>query len=169
MTDPNPIRSKAERLRSKAYEFCNAFVAGESPTRILDQYFTPTARILEHGPVWAQERLPFLGQTFQGRGPTLAGDRSVKHTCDQYYDLLSATLTFHPTKDTVPPKEDFLVDPEQGTVTVKLRARFASVQTGKSWEEEFVYILSEFDDDGKIGSQELWADPLSAWMAVQEG
>jgi hypothetical protein len=29
-----------------------------------------------------------------------------------------------------------------------------------------VHVLSEFDDNMKIGSQELWADPLSAWIAV---
>ena len=59
-----------------------------------------------------------------------------------------------------------MVDAEGGTVTVKLRAKFASVKTGKDWEEDFVYVLSEFDEEGKIGSQELWADPLSAWVAV---
>lgn len=66
----------------------------------------------------------------------------------------------------MPPVEEFLVDAENGTVTIKLHARFASVKTGKDWEEDFVYILSQFDEDGKIGCQELWADPLSAWVAV---
>ena len=61
-----------------------------------------------------------------------------------------------------------MVDSKRETVTIKLRARFASIKTGKSWEEHFVYVLSEFDEDYKIGSQELWADPLSAWMAVQD-
>ena len=51
---------------------------------------------------------------------------------------------------------------------MKLHGKFASVKTGKSWEEDFVYILSEFDEEGRIGRQEIWADPLSAWMAVQE-
>ena len=59
-----------------------------------------------------------------------------------------------------------MVDPERRTVTVKLHAKFASVRTGKSWEEDFIYVLSEFDEDYKIGKQELWADPLSAWVAV---
>lgn len=59
-----------------------------------------------------------------------------------------------------------MVDPVVGSVTIKLHARFSSVKTGKSWDEDFVYVLSEFDDDMKIGSQELWADPLSAWVAV---
>ena len=66
----------------------------------------------------------------------------------------------------MPPKEDLMVDAEKGTVTIKLHAKFASVKTGKDWEEDFVYVLSEFDGEGKIGSQELWADPLSAWVAV---
>ncbi len=61
-----------------------------------------------------------------------------------------------------------MVDAEKGTVTVKLQAKFASVKTGTEWEEHFIYVLSEFNDEGKIGSQELWADPLSAWVAVGE-
>ena len=61
-----------------------------------------------------------------------------------------------------------MVDGEMGTVTIKLHAEFASVKTGKGWEEDFIYVLSDFDEDMKIGSQELWADPLSAWMAVSE-
>lgn len=85
---------------------------------------------------------------------------------DDYFHHLNKTLSFHPTKDTLPPKEQFSVDPEQGTVTVKLHAKFASLKTGRDWEEDFVYVLSEFDEDGKIGCQELWADPLSAWIAV---
>ena len=48
-------------------------------------------------------------------------------------------------------------------------ARFESVSTGKSWEEDFVYRLSEFDEQGKIGHWEIWADPLSAWDAVAGG
>ena len=56
----------------------------------------------------------------------------------------------------------------KGMVTVKLQADFKSIKTGKQWHEDFVYILSDFDDEGKIGSQELWADPLSAWVAVGE-
>ena len=56
----------------------------------------------------------------------------------------------------------------RGVVTVKLRAGFKSVKSGQAWEEEFVYLLSGFDDEGRIGRQELWADPLSAWVAVGE-
>ena len=39
---------------------------------------------------------------------------------------------------------------------MKLQAEFKSVKTGKGWEEEFVYVMSEFDGEGKIGCQELW-------------
>ena len=49
-----------------------------------------------------------------------------------------------------------------------MRAGFKSIKTGEGWEEEFVYVLSGFDDEGRIGRQELWADPLSAWVAVGE-
>ena len=48
-------------------------------------------------------------------------------------------------------------------------AKFASVNTGRSWEEDFIYRLSGFDAQGKIGHWEIWADPLSAWQAVGDG
>lgn len=51
-------------------------------------------------------------------------------------------------------------------VSVKGKATFKSIETGKAWEEEFIYRLSEFDEDGKIGHWGIWADPLSAWIAV---
>ena len=48
-------------------------------------------------------------------------------------------------------------------------ARFTSVATGKGWEEDFIYRLSGFDDEGRIGHWEIWADALSAWEAVGRG
>ena len=165
MTDLEGLRRNTERLREAAEGFCSAFVAGEPPPNILDKFFTRNAKILEHGPSWARRRLPFLGQTFQGRKAGSGNDDAL--TCDRYYEILTSILSFHPLENTVPPKEDFMIDGLKGTVTVKLHAEFSSIKTGKRWEEDFVYVLSEFDDEGKIGSQELWADPLSAWMAVQ--
>ena len=155
-------------MRDTAEAFCKAFIAGKPPSETLDKYFTPDATIHEHGPIWAAERLPFLGTTFQGRSSQKFDNASLKYTCDDYYDLLTSVLSFHPSNDTLPPKEKFMVDPVCGTVMIKLHAKFVSVRTGKSWEEDFVYVLSEFDEHHKIGSQELWADPLSAWMAVRE-
>lgn len=163
LSDNNII---AERMRSTAEGFCKAFVAGAPPSETLDNYFTAHPKILEHGPEWATERLPFLGVTFEGRRTSGNARDETNRTCDDYYDLLTSTLSFHPTEDTLPPNEQFMIDPEKRTVTIKLHAKFASVKTGKSWNEDFIYVLSEFDEDFKIGSQELWADPLSAWVAV---
>ena len=161
-------KATADRLRSTAYDFCQAFVAGASSSETLDKYFTSSPRILEHGPTWATSRLPFLAIAFEGRRSKDQHSNSAvaQLTCDDYYDLLTSTLSFNPSDDTLPPKEKFMVDAERKTVTVMLHAKFASVRTGKSWEEDFVYVLSEFDEDFKIGCQELWADPLSAWVAV---
>jgi hypothetical protein len=158
--------NKAQAMRDTAEAFCKAFIAGSPPSETLDKHFTSDAKILEHGPTWATTRLPFLGTTFQGRSSQKFANAELKNTCDDYYALLASVLSFHPNDDTMPPKEGFMVDPERGTVTIKLHAKFASVRTGKSWEEDFVYVLSGFDENYKIGSQELWADPLSAWMAV---
>ena len=170
--------TRAELLHSTAEAFCTAFVSGTSPTELLDTYFTSNPSITEHGPSWATKRLPFLGKTFRGRRLQHIRDGSPSSsgtTCDDYYDLLTSTLSFHPNEDTLPSRDQFIVDPEaksssgsKGIVTVKLHAVFKSVKTGKGWAEEFVYVLGDFDDGGKIGSQELWADPLSAWVAVGE-
>ncbi|KAF6225367.1 hypothetical protein HO133_004301 [Letharia lupina] len=159
-------KAKGELMRSTAYSFCKAFTTGSPPSETLDKYFTSNPKILEHGPKWANLRLPFLGIKFHGRRSQGSSTATSRRTCDDYYDRLTSTLSFHPYENTVPPKEEFMVDAEGGTVTIKLRAKFASVKTGKDWEEDFVYVLSEFDEEGKIGSQELWADPLSAWVAV---
>ncbi|KAL9129281.1 MAG: hypothetical protein Q9217_002228 [Psora testacea] len=165
MADTKALGHEAGRMRNTAYHFCESFAGGLAGPECLNRYFTPNPKITEHGPLWATTRLPFLGITFEGRreqnGPT-------RRTCDDYYDFLTSTLTFDPRSVIFPQRHQFAVDPEAGIVTVKLHAKFASVKTGKDWEEDFVYVLSEFDDNGKIGCQDLWADPLSAWMAVED-
>ena len=175
MSDLAALQGRDESLRATANGFCNAFVAGTPPTEILDKFFTSSARITEHGPSWAKDHLPFLSTTFSGRRHLDTVGATHGTTCDDYYDLLASTLSFHPTDETVPPQEEFLVainknlDGEwESAVTIKLHAKFSSVKTGKSWQENFVYVLSDFDRDMKIGCLELWADPLSAWMALMD-
>lgn len=75
--------------------------------------------------------------------------------------------------DAFPSKEGgFIVDDEadggNGMVSVVGKGRFVSKKTGKGWDEKFIYRFSEFDEQGKIGHWEIWADPLSAWDAVGE-
>jgi hypothetical protein len=53
-----------------------------------------------------------------------------------------------------------------GVVMVTGKAIWASVRTDMAWEEDFVFRLSEFDEECRIGHWEIWADPLSAWLAV---
>ncbi|KAG8527070.1 uncharacterized protein KY384_008499 [Bacidia gigantensis] len=158
--------ARGEQMRQTAYTFCQTFAAGVSGRDCLDKFFIQQPRIKEHGPFWATDRLPFLAHVFSGRRVGNDGDGK---TCDDYYDLLMSVLAVEPDSLLIPPKESFAVDAELGIVTVKLHAKFRSIKTGKAWEEDFVYVLSDFDDDGKyIGFQQLWADPLSAWVAVGE-
>ncbi|KAI9866467.1 MAG: hypothetical protein M1813_001017 [Trichoglossum hirsutum] len=165
--------SRSQLLRSRAYAFCNAFLESTPPTQILDQFFIACPRITEHGPAWAGDRLPFLGKTFTGRREQ---QFSPSSTCDDYFSLLGQTLVFEPSKDTFPTEEGFIVDPSTrlagetadggGAVSVVAHATFKSIKTGKSWKEQFIYRLSGFDQEGRIGHWEIWADPLSAWVAV---
>lgn len=87
----------------------------------------------------------------------------------------------HMREDTFPSSEGYIVDaaatmgkPQgegnqpKGAVSVVGKASFASIKTGKKWDEQFIYRLSGFDEAGRIGHWEIWADPLSAWVAVGE-
>ena len=178
--------SRAALLRNSAVAFANAFTTSKPPAQIVADHFIPSApsqspRITEHGPAWAQSRLPFLGTTFTG-----------EKQCLRYFELLGQVLAFEPREDTFPSEDGFVVDEDavavssgaaeqrseassasgdfdggrRGVVTVVAKGRFRSVKTGRSWEERFTYHLSGFDEQGRIGHWEIWADPLSAWVAV---
>jgi len=165
--------TRSSQLRQRASAFAAAFLdlSNNPPEKLLSEHFVSSnPRITEHGPAWATSKLPFLGKTFTG-----------KDGCVQYFSLLADTLEFLPSKDTFPQPQGIVVDAEavgpdeeadrqgrgRGVVSLVGRAVFKSVRTGKSWEEQFAYRLSGFDDEGKIGHWEVWADPLSAWMAVE--
>ncbi|KAL8894258.1 MAG: hypothetical protein Q9192_004470 [Flavoplaca navasiana] len=178
-------------LALHTHAFISAFIAGSPPSETLTKYFTPTASIHEHGPDWARKRLPFLAKTFRGRSPpppsttcpedkSLADEAGNGDTMDDYYDLLGQTLRFQPTRSTLPGFEKFNVDGEKGVVSVVLEGGFESLRTGRGWWERFVYVVGfegvGGDGEGggngkgkgerKIQRLDLWADPLSAWVAV---
>ena len=170
-------KTRTDLLRLQTQNFCTAFVESKLPGQILDSFFSSHPRILEHGPSWASTRLPFLGVTFVGRGDSSAhAQNAAACTCDDYFRLLSETLLFRPAADSFPPPEQFVVDASAkskartgtfpGAVSVVAEGRFESIKTGKAWHETFIYRLSDFDEQGKIGTWEIWADPLNAWFAV---
>lgn len=110
--------------------------------------------------------------------------------CLEYFTLLGKCLAFEPAKDAEgneidvwPGEEGFAIDPDavvhandgeqanedevgRGVVTVAGQGVFKSIKTGRSWEERFMHRFSGFDEQGHIGHWEIWADPLSAWLAV---
>ncbi|KAI9792570.1 MAG: hypothetical protein M1816_002090 [Peltula sp. TS41687] len=177
-------QSRSALLRTRAVSFCNAFLTQTPPTHILDEFFVPDQpTITEHAPEWAQTRLPFLSRTFVGR-KTNTDDRSASasasafgsgNTCDDYFRLLGETLVFVAEQSSFPPPEGFLVDADAertedgrggGVVMVVGKGVFRSTKTDRQWRETFVHRLSRFDEQGRIGRWEIWADPLSAWAAV---
>ncbi|KAE8445913.1 hypothetical protein EG329_012692 [Mollisiaceae sp. DMI_Dod_QoI] len=188
----NPSSTREAQLLETASSFCQALLENPPPppSALIRQFFVSSnpvprgskqllnnhnpspPRITEHGPEWARSRLPFLAKTFTG-----------VLECLEYFTLLSKTLKMHMGKDTFPSIESggFVVDAEArveredededesmlGAVSVVGKARFESVKTGKDWEEQFIYRFSGFDKEGKIGHWEIWADPLSAWVACE--
>jgi hypothetical protein len=171
-------QTRRSLLQHRAQTFCTAFtdLPNNPPAKILSEHFTTeNPRITEHGPSWANTLLPFLGKTFCG----IEG-------CKEYFALLAQTLEFIPLQDSFPrSKEGFIVDDcaevgtadagvgkgwdGRGAVVIVGKGKFKAVKTEKEWEERFIYRLSEFDEDGRIGHWEIWADPLSAWVAVGGG
>ena len=176
-------QTRRSQLHSRAQAFCNAFLdlPDNPPDKILSDHFTEagTPKITEHGPAWASQRLRFLGRTFSG-----------KDDCLNYFPLLAETLEFKPTSDTFTSQGSIVVDERatvsehsngsepsgvatrpstgggMGIVSVKGKGTFKAIKTGKAWEEQFIWRLSEYDEDGGVGHWEIWADPLSAWVAV---
>jgi hypothetical protein len=165
-TDPTPTPSSMRpRLLNTTRKFCAALISPPSPSDLLSQFFRPdNPRITEHGPSWASSRLPFLGETFAG-----------VQGCVKYFEVLSEVLEMSLPEDAFPGADGFIVDTNsgenkegasKGMVSVVGKGTFKSKKTGKGWDEEFIYRFSDFDDEGRIGHWEIWADPLSAWVAV---
>jgi hypothetical protein len=158
------IKARNDLLRATTSSFCQALLDPPPPAELITKYFTSASPcITEHGPEWARSRLPFLAKTFTGPSG-----------CEEYFSALSRTLKMHMEEDTFPSSEGYIVDTEatvgesglKGAVSAVGKATFESIETGKQWQEQFTYRFSGFDDAGKIGHWEIWADPLSAWAAV---
>ncbi len=147
--------ARSTTLRKVTSDFCGSLVVPTAPSVLLAQYFSSSPKITEHGPEWARSRLPFLAKTFTG-----------KDGCEEYFKLMTETLAMSLGKDAFPAASAFCVDGEAGVVTVVGKGHFSSQKTGKGWNEQFIHKFSEFDEQGKIGHWEIWADPLSAWDAV---
>jgi hypothetical protein len=143
-------------MRKTTQAFCRALISPPPPSHLLSTYFTPSPKITEHGPEWSRARLPFLGKTFEG-----------KDGCEEYFKIMTDVLEMSLPADAFD-NDAFIVDAETGLVSVVGKGRFTGRKTGKGWNEVFIYRFSEFDEEGRIGCWEIWADPLSAWDAVGE-
>lgn len=151
-SDSIEMSSRSSVLRSQSRNFCQALLSPPSPSTLISEYFVHSSpKITEHGPEWCRSRLPFLQKTFVGA--------SGAESCETYFTLLSQTLKMHMHEHTFPGPEGFIVDPEaiiegqdgKGVVCVVGNAEFESVDTGKKWSEKFIYRLSGFDEEGRIG------------------
>lgn len=159
--------ARAPAMRSTAHHFTLAFLTGaSSPPELLSRFFSAhDPRIIEHGPPWAAERLPFVGREFRGRN----GKGKSGETCDDYFDLLGENLALEVQDSELPAANGLAVDADVGVVLVRCRAWLAHAHTERRWEERFVMVLSEFDERGAtFGLLEIWADNLSAWEAATE-
>ncbi|EJU06515.1 hypothetical protein DACRYDRAFT_45207 [Dacryopinax primogenitus] len=146
---PSPapgFSSRASLLLQTTHSLCTLFSHSSPPSRIRE-LFTPSPTITEHGP----PLLPFL-RTFSG--PSAVSD---------YLGILSEHLSLSSVQYGQP-----TIDKDKETVTISAHARFTWLSppgTGTSWTEDFLYMLSEFDPRGRVGRWDVWADPLSAWLA----
>jgi hypothetical protein len=151
-----PSTTRSAAFRKPTHAFCQALISHSPPSELLSTYFTSSPKITEYGPEWSRSRSPFLSKTFTGRDG-----------CEEYFKIMTDVLDMSLPGDASPePDTGFIVDAEVGMVSVVGKGRFTANTTGKGWDEKFIYRFSEFDSDGRIGHWEIWADPLSAWEAV---
>jgi hypothetical protein len=165
----NSQATRAHVLRDRSHAFCKALISPPPPEELISTYFKKdNPRIIEYGPKWCRDRLPFLHTTFQGV--------SGANSCQTYFEVLSEFLKMRLPEDAFPRAGGFIVDAgvvvegsqSGGAVCVTGKGTFESVKTGKSYDETFMYRLSDFDEEGRIGCWEIWSDSLSAWDAVGE-
>lgn len=142
--------SRYDRLKQTTQSLCAAF-ARTAPVDEVARLFVSSPRIIEHGP--STPSVPFLS-TFSGETALI-----------DYMSILARLLTVSDALYSEP-----IIDVRQNMVSVKGGGRFTwqdGEGKGIAWDEDFVYLLSEFDAQGRIGKWEIWADPLNAWLASQ--
>ncbi|TDL23173.1 transcription elongation factor S-II [Rickenella mellea] len=134
-----------QELQSAAQAFCNAFAAKQPLDRLLDYFSSSEIPFAyEHGlPI-----LPFTGSKYEGTD----GIR-------KYFETIASLLSYENMSFS-----DYIVDAEVLKVSVRGQARFTWSSTSTSWQETFTYSL-RFDQNLKVVTYEVWADPLAAYLA----
>lgn len=157
---PPPSR---EALITPAQNLSRTFAAPPSssdsdPTgeMILSHFTTtPCPLAIEHG---HPSLAPFLGRAFQARDGVA-----------RYFNLLASTLSY---RDMVfEPEDDWVVDTQNASVSLRGRARFKWLSTGEEWDETFTWLLRmarEGEGTGeefKVCEYKVWADTGAAFLA----
>jgi len=145
--------SRRKLLLAKSQSLATA-IALKSDPEIIMSHFSQSFTVFAHeyAPPTINDSIPFLGTTFDGY-----------EGIQKYMTLLGEYLEYEDMEFF-----DHAVAEEEEVVTVKGKAKWTYLKTGKKWEETFIWRLSHFDEEGKIGGYEVWADPLSLWWAAQE-
>ncbi|KAI5797880.1 hypothetical protein DFH27DRAFT_92901 [Peziza echinospora] len=142
-------------LLEAAKSLCDAFAQGKPVEELLAHFteFEPVA--IEHG---HPSLAPFLGREFIGR-------KKVQ----KYFELVASLVSFENMQF-----GDLYVDDDNYRVTVTGTAKWTYKETGKSWEETFIYALDYVEGiaDAKGGEIEIklqryavWADTGALYLA----
>jgi len=145
--------SRRKLLLAKTQSLAAA-VASQADFDTVMSHFSQSSAAFAHeyAPKSVSESIPFLGRTFEGY-----------QGIEKYMSLMTEYLKYDNMEFF-----DYALAEEEEVVTVKGKAKWTFIKTGKQWVETFIWRLSQFDDEGKIGGYEVWADPLSLWWATQE-
>ncbi|BFZ59936.1 hypothetical protein YB2330_000958 [Saitoella coloradoensis] len=127
-----------------AKSLCAAFADPSVDPEYLLSHFSSDATAHEHGP--QTDTMPFLGRTIPVKDYMPLLQKSVKFSDMSFFDYTS--------------------DPVTSRLSVKGKATFTWIATHKSWDEVFTYVLG-FDQDNKVKTYEVWADPLSMYAAAK--
>ncbi|KAI1282429.1 transcription elongation factor S-II [Xylaria sp. FL0933] len=159
-----PSLTRAELLEA-AKPFCDSFAQKKPLEDILSHFSSSpgsasssdTVLVHEHG---LPQLAPFLGRDFRG----LDGARTYFETVAKYLSYEDMRFVEFVVDAGAENKDNDEGGDGGGKVAVRGKARFTWTETGKSWDETFVYVL-RFDARAKLTRYEVWADSGAAYLA----
>ncbi|GAA5982626.1 hypothetical protein JCM10908_006723 [Rhodotorula pacifica] len=163
---PHPCDDPHPRLSATLNRFRDAINQGSScqPSTFRSFFTEEQAPVcIEHGPSGIEE-LPFLGKEFKGE----EGEGSIL----EYFDLIGTVLKGRGSRFE---DDDLLAKVYEKNHVHTARAiwtgtaTWSVAQTGREWDEAVVWAFDLLREgrEWKIQKWEVWAEPLSAYLAAK--
>ena len=133
-------------LLAAAKGLCEAFIQGKPIPELLDFFTEHEAIAIEHG---HPSIVPWLGREYIGH-----------KEIGKYFQMIADNLSFQDMKF-----GEWFVDEDKLRVGVTGKARWTYKKTGKSWDENFTYVLdyAEGETEGEPSVREVKLRKYAVW------